>query len=315
MSDLGKDPTAKRLQHLVDAGYPDARPVRGAVEGAVYLVGQGRVAKVWEHRHGSELLRMQRFYADSAGHLPFDAPRILAVQDIAGVPVTVEREPIGEPLAVKVRTDDPEVLPEAVDCLVRVLRALADAHDVDEVKRLPVLDEERPLWEGHTAFGTALADLIDRRVGRCSGLLSARVADFAGKRARLVERLRSLPATTPEAVVHGDVFPETVLVDEDLKPVALVDYGFLSTGGDPRFDAAVAAAIFPTSVEHAAEITRRLTERFADEFGYETDDLLLYRAAYAMATCDAFAPGGGDDHFAWCTSVLDDPAVCEVLAR
>jgi aminoglycoside phosphotransferase (APT) family kinase protein len=248
---------------------------------------------VWEHRHGSELLRMQRFYADSAGHLPFEAPRILAVQDIAGVPVTVEREPTGEPLAVKVRTDDPEVLPEAVECLVRVLRGLADAHDVDELKRLPVLDEERPLWEG----------------------LSARVTDFPGKRARLMERLRSLPATTPEAVVHGDVFPETVLVDDDLRPVALVDYGFLSTGGDPRFDAAVAAAIFPTSVEHAAEITRRLTERFADEFGYETDDLLLYRAAYAMATCDAFAPGGGDDHFAWCTSVLDDPAVCEVLAR
>ncbi|MFF9156116.1 hypothetical protein ACF1AB_28250 [Streptomyces sp. NPDC014846] len=45
----------------------------------------------------------------------------------------------------------------------------------------------------------------------------------------------------------------------------------------------MAAAIFPTGTEHAPEITRQLTTRFADEFGYAVDDLLLYRAAYAMA--------------------------------
>ncbi|MFE5216409.1 MULTISPECIES: hypothetical protein [unclassified Streptomyces] len=57
----------------------------------------------------------------------------------------------------------------------------------------------------------------------------------------------------------------------------------------------MAAAIFPAGTEHAPEITRQLTTRFADEFGYAVDDLLLYRAAYAMATSDAFAPGGGDE--------------------
>ncbi|MFI1533372.1 phosphotransferase family protein [Streptomyces anandii] len=315
MSDAIRDTTARRVRHFVDAGHPDAGPIEAAVEGAVYRLGDGTVAKVWERRRGSELRRMQRFYADAAGHLPFGAPEILAVEDIYGVPMTVERELTGEPLAGRIRTDDPdEVLPEVVDCLVGVLRALADAHDVDEVKYLPVLDEERPLWEGHTTFGSALADLVDRRVSRCADRLSTRVRDFDDTRARLLRKLRSLPRTD-EAVVHGDVFPETVLVDDDLRPLALVDYGFLSTGGDPRFDAAVAAAIFPAGTGHAPEITRQLTTRFADEFGYAVDDLLLYRAAYAMATSDAFAPGGGDEHFDWCVTVLEDPAVAESLHR
>ncbi|WP_333760820.1 hypothetical protein [Streptomyces sp. IBSBF 2390] len=77
----------------------------------------------------------------------------------------------------------------------------------------------------------------------------------------------------------------------------------------------MAAAIFPAGTEHAPKITRQLTTRFADEFGYAVDDLLLYRAAYAMATSDAIAPGGGDEHFAWCVTVLDDPAVAESLHR
>ncbi|MFF8405999.1 hypothetical protein ACF06P_30750 [Streptomyces sp. NPDC015684] len=89
----------------------------------------------------------------------------------------------------------------------------------------------------------------------------------------------------------------------------------LTAGGDIRFGAAVAAAIFPAGTEHAPEITRQLTARFADEFGYAVDDLLLYRAAYAMATSDAFGPGGGDKHFAWCVTVLEDPAVTESLHR
>ncbi|MET8954601.1 phosphotransferase family protein [Streptomyces sp. NPDC004393] len=314
MTDTTHDTTARRVRHFVDAGYPDAGPVEAAVEGAVYRLGDGTVAKVWEHRQGSDLRRMQRFYADAAAHLPFDAPEILTVEDIDGVPMTVERELSGAPLARRIRTDDPEVLPEAVDCLVDVLRALAAAHEVAEVKELPVLDEERPLWEGHTTFGSALADLVERRVSRCAGVFAVQVHDFYRKRAVLIEKLRSLPRAD-EAVVHGDIFPETVLVDDELRPLALVDYGFLSTGGDPRFDAAVTAARFPAATERAPEITRRLTARFADEFGYAIDDLLLYRAAYAMATSDAFAPGGGDEHCAWCVSVLEDPAVAEVLRR
>ncbi|MET8181290.1 phosphotransferase [Streptomyces sp. NPDC005336] len=314
MSDAMQARTAERVRHFVDAGYPDAEPVEAAVEGAVYRLGDGTVAKVWEHRQAAELRRMQGFYADAAGHLPFASPQILAVQDIAGVPVTLEQELTGEPLAGKVSTEGPELLPEAVDCLVAVLDALAAVHDVDDMKQLHVLDEDRPLWEGHATFASALADLLDRRVARCGDPLTADITDFEGKHARLTEKLRSLPEA-PQALVHGDLFPETIWVDDDLRPCALVDYGFLSTAGDPRFDAAVSAAIFTTGTEHAPEITRQLTTRFADEFGYHVDDLLLYRAAYAMATSDAFAPGGGDEHFAWCTSVLNDPAVADALDR
>ncbi|MFI9646328.1 aminoglycoside phosphotransferase family protein [Streptomyces sp. NPDC052040] len=312
MSEAAREITARRLRHLAEAGHPSTGPVEAAVEGAVYRLGDGTVARVWEHRRGAELRRMQRFYADAAAHLPFGAPEIIAVEDFEGVPLTVEREPVGTPLAARIRTGGPEMPPEAVDCMVGVLGALAAAHEVGEVRELPVLDEERPLWEGHTTFGSALADLVERRTGRCGDLLRDRLRGFEDLRSALLARLRALPGGG-EAVVHGDLFPETVLVDDALRPLALVDYGFLSTGGDPRFDAAVTAAIFPAATGYGPDTVRRLTLRFADEFGYAVEDLLLYRAAYAMATSDAFAPGGGDEHFAWCVSVLEDPAVAEAV--
>lgn len=163
--------------------------------------------------------------------------------------MTLEREPTGEPLAAKVSTDDPEPLPEAVDCLVAVLRALAAARArIRGHSAVPDLDEGRPLWQGHASFASALADLLDRGGVRCGELLTAHVDDFGGKHARLAGGLRSV-AQAPQAVVHGDLFPENVLVDDDLRTCALVDYGFMSTAGDPvrrrrgRLLAGVVAAV------------------------------------------------------------------------
>ncbi|MFE2579743.1 MULTISPECIES: hypothetical protein [Streptomyces] len=45
MSDAIRDTTARRVRHFVDAGYPDAGPVEAAVEGAVYRLGDGTVAR------------------------------------------------------------------------------------------------------------------------------------------------------------------------------------------------------------------------------------------------------------------------------
>ena len=48
------------------------------MEGAIYDLGRGLVAKVWRDRRPAELARMQRFYADvAAAGLPFGTPEIL----------------------------------------------------------------------------------------------------------------------------------------------------------------------------------------------------------------------------------------------
>ncbi|MCW2873178.1 aminoglycoside phosphotransferase family protein [Actinacidiphila oryziradicis] len=314
MTDARRISIEERLRHFVDAGHPDAEPLEAAVEGSAYRLGDGTAARFWDNRRVADLVRMQQFYAEAAARLPLPTPEILAVEDVDGLPVTVERELSGEPLHRFLSPEEPEPLPEAVSCLVEVLGTLANATDTDYLRQLPVLDEDRPLWEGQESFAAALAALLERRAERSRDALSKHVDAFDRRSAQVLEKLRAL-GDTPRAAVHGDLFPENILVDEDLRPTAVVDFGFLSTAGDPRFDAAVSAAIFTTSGPYAQNTADVLTARFADEFDYSLEHLLLYRAAYALATSDAFAGEGSDDHLRWCASVLNAPAVTAALEQ
>lgn len=95
-----------------------------------------------------------------------------------------------------------------------------------------------------------------------------------------------------------------ILVDEQARPVAVLDFGFLTTAGDPRFDAAIAAAVMNMYGPHAPAIAAALTARLAHDLGYPADALLTYQAAYAVATSNAFTSDGSDGHFAWCIGQL-----------
>jgi hypothetical protein len=70
------------LEYFRQRGYRDPRPLAAGVEGAVFDLGDGTVAKVWRQRPAGELTLMQAFYADLAdASLPFATPEILAVED------------------------------------------------------------------------------------------------------------------------------------------------------------------------------------------------------------------------------------------
>jgi hypothetical protein len=81
------------LRYFASTGYPDVEPLAAGVEGAIYRLGDGMVAKVWGHQRKPELAAMQRFYADvAAAGLPYATPLIHAVQEVNGVAITFERE-------------------------------------------------------------------------------------------------------------------------------------------------------------------------------------------------------------------------------
>ena len=213
-------------------------------EGAIYRLGDGTVAKVWGHHDVEELARMRLFYQDvAAAGPPFATPEILSVETVRGTAVTVERELPGVQLRKLLSPDDRQVPPEAEECLLTVLRELAAIEGTAPMRRLPVLGEKAALWEGHRDFVTGLVALVERRVPAHAGLFRRRVRGFDRTYERLLGRLAALQVSG-HSVIHGDLFPENILVDQDLRPTAVLDFGFLSTAGDPRFDAAMSAAIF-----------------------------------------------------------------------
>lgn len=295
------------VSYFKSAGYPAARPLASGAEGAIYKLEDGLVAKVWGRREVAELERMQGFYADTASAgLPFATPEILRIEGVDGVAVTYERELHGEPLQKHLAFEDPDAKPAAAAAVSHVLAALAMVPGTARMKDVPVLDEQSSMWAGKATFPQAMIGLLDRRMSRFAPVLAPKVEAFDWKYQRVVDRLAQL-SDSPVTVVHGDLFGENILVDPSLRVTAVLDFGFLSTAGDPRLDAAVSAAIFNMYGPHAPTISTSLTNRFAGELNYTVETLCLYQAAYALATSNFFTPDGaeGDGHFAWCVAMLN----------
>jgi aminoglycoside phosphotransferase (APT) family kinase protein len=167
---------------------------------------------------------------------------------------------------------------------------------------LPVLEDE-PMFDGAGEFGGELADLVERRVRRFSAPLSSAIADLDRVVDATVSRLREGNRVRP-ALIHGDLVPANILVDESCAPVATLDFGFLSTLGDSRFDAAVAASIYDMYGARARQNEAILDDALVAEFGYDHRILQVYRAAYALITSNCFSAAGDDGHFAWCVELL-----------
>ncbi|WP_240500923.1 phosphotransferase [Streptomyces albus] len=110
---------------------------------------------------------------------------------------------------------------------------------------------------------------------------------------------------TPVTAVHGDLVPPNIHVDSAGRPVAVLDFGFFTTAGDPAFEAAVTAAVWDMYGPHAEHHTAELTGLFAAVLGHDAEVMALYRTAYALCTYDLFGTDGTDGHFRWCAALLN----------
>lgn len=312
MPDFVQAHSQRWVDHFAGQGHNVSQLAAG-VEGAVYDLGDGRVAKVWRDRRVAELERMQSFYADvAAAGLHFSTPEVLAIERVNGLSVTYERKLPGQPLEQRLTPEDHVIGPAAARCVVEVLRALATIPATAAMRQLAVLDEDQPMWAGAGTFRAALMNLLRRRAIRFGPVIRGSLPDFDLRYARLMDRLETLTAG-PDTAIHGDLVPANILVDAQSRPLAVLDFGFLTTAGDPRLDAAIAASIMNMYGPHALSITEALTAQVARDLGYPAEVLLIYQASYAVATANAFTPDGNDGHFAWCLSQLRRPDIADAL--
>lgn len=303
---------------LTQVGLDPGEVLGHGAEGVAVALPEGRVAKVW-HRPADARARASQAALDavaSAG-LPFATPQVLEVLDPAdtgGATVTIEVRLPGTSLGRAY--DDPDGSPVLVDDrrvehLVSVLGALASVDPTPAMAGLPVLPGEVAFDPG-LPFADHLADLVERRVDLARGPLAAAVPDLVDLERATVRALGALPAVRP-ALLHGDLVPMNVHVDGD-EVVALLDLGFLTTVGDPAFDAAVTASVYDMYGPRHRASEARLDEAFADRLGVDRHRMAVHRAAYALTTATVFDPDGADGHFSWCVAMLGRADVRAALA-
>lgn len=293
------------IAEFVRLGHPGAEPLAVGMEGAVYRLGDGLVAKVWANRSREELVRLKDFYAALADQgLAFRTPRVLRVHSTGRGHCTIEEELHGRPLSDAVPVPDGAVPgPDGLGPVLEVLAELAAVTSPERLAQLPVLDESIPFRRGGDGWAASLVALIDRRLHQFGSQLAASVPDFEKKADRVRELLHA-SGSDREGLVHGDLIRANVLVDDEMRPSAVLDFGFLSVPGDPAFDAAVTASILDMYGPRAREVEAAFDDLVVERFGYPRELLLLYRAAYALITSNAYDPQGADGHFRWCVDML-----------
>jgi hypothetical protein len=277
------------LALLRAAGYPVTHEVGRGMEGVVAALDEERVVKVWDRRPRAEVDRLRVFYDAVHGGLEeagvgLAVPRIVDVGDVAGLVVTVHPMLRGRA--------EPGSGPGPV---VEVLAGLSQVAVRPEMAVLPVPDGERP-FDPAVPFGVSLGDLVLRRAVLLGDLLPDGVAD------RMAEALRAVPPVPPR-LVHGDLGPVHVLLDGG-RPVGLLDFGYVSTLGDPAFDAAVAACLQDMFGPGAAAATAAFDDLVVRRFGHDPAMLVLYRAAYGLVTASCLV-GHPGQHLDWCLDLVD----------
>lgn len=273
------------------------------MEGHVFSVGNHNVAKVWFYKPLSEVESLGHFYdLLQTLDLPFRTPQIVAARDVDGTAVSLERELTGTPLRDLINETDLEPPGFAFEAVLNVLEALKNsfAGDGSPLAVLGVTPSRRARFDGPTAV---LLEVADRKVRRYGDLLRRSVPDFDRIYRRTAHHLQNLPAIGRQAV-HGDVCPENILLDEEGKVAAVLDWGFLSLFGDSALDASVACGVYNMYGPHHRQLDDTFLSACQARLGYSWERLLLYRALYAIVSSNAYAEDERDGHYTWCVENL-----------
>ena len=298
------------LHTLREAGLPVTEVLGAGMEGTVAALDDDRVVKLWDRRSRADLEGLRTFYdAVHQAGIKLRVPRILAIVAVGDGWATVQARLTGTPLWT-----DHDVSPTRggrhARALLEVVTALVTLRPTAEMAVLP-LAAGAPPFDPAVPFGESLATLVEARVERDAATLARLLPDIESRGAALAIALRSLPPAEA-ALVHGDLGPSNILAVEG-RPTSLLDFGYLSTVGDPAFDAAVAATLFDMFGSHAAEAEEWVDRLFADRFGYARDRIVLYRAAYGLVTASCLVAVADGRHFRWCADLVGRPETTATL--
>ncbi len=109
------------------------------------------------------------------------------------------------------------------------------------------------------------------------------------------------------SLIHGDLYPGNLLIDEDGRITGLIDFGIMTMYGDYLFDIATSWVFFDMYDDLKANILERYLHVIIENLGDGIKKkLYLYVLVYSMFSADFYSKDCKDGHYRWCVQNLNN---------
>jgi aminoglycoside phosphotransferase (APT) family kinase protein len=274
------------------------KPLGSGQESDVFAIDDRRVLRLYRHpcdeRH---LARLATFYARlDRSDAPFMVPEIIEFGERDGIAYAVELRVSGIDLAKALGRMEGEERFHAIRNYVHAAAAVRSlkhpqAQFGEVIAASPV---RRDTW---AKFVVARAvQCLDEHRHLLIGVLERPERGISALEAGLASRHAASPS-----LVHGDYFPENVMVADDGCVCGVIDFGALTLIGDADLDLACAVLNLTGMVGVTPE-DRRIALKRAEALGLTRDTLDLYGLYYAFRFLGALRKNDG--LFRWCVRTI-----------
>jgi aminoglycoside phosphotransferase (APT) family kinase protein len=277
-------------------GVTEADLLGDGWESTIYGLGPDRILRIPRRGVGSEdQIRALAAFTESLPKLPFAVPRVLEISRIDGELYLIQQRIPGKSMAAML----PDLSGARRDTALRAYLAAAEAMSAATVPGAAygdlLLDQPRRCdsWSDY---------LIGRvRVAAADPVLADAVSGLAGIADRLCARLEAIPEPAP-CIVHGDIWPPNVMMNDDLAVTGLIDFSFTTRIGDHVMDLAGACHfLLATKASSQADhdfVKQLILERHGPGVIERVD---LYAVWFAFDFAFNHADTGVFD---WCTGLI-----------
>ncbi len=279
-------------------GVTDADLLGSGWESTIYALGDTQVLRIPRPGVNSEdQVRAQAAFMTRLPPLPFAVPRIREISKVDGRLYVIEDRIAGQSMSA--------LLPSlSGDRRAAALRAYLAAAEAMSIATAPG-EAFGDLLRDQPRRSDSWSDYLTASVRKAAEdeVLAAAVPGLAQIARRFIARLEAIPEPA-RCIVHGDIYPPNVMMNDDLQVTGLIDFSFTTRIGDHVMDLA-GACYFPLVVKacsradhdyvkqlilakHGTEVMDRVglyAVWFGFDFAYNHDDAVV---------------------FAWCADLIRD---------
>ncbi len=286
--------------------------IGSGMEGMIFgSQNSNEIVKIWNSKTLDHLLLLKKFYASFNNKLNgIQTPFIKEIHQYNGQSVTIEKRLPGTALSNLISLTDPLPSNIAVKALIKAFSEM-ELITEETMKALPILNDTKTFWSKKSWSESIMSNIktkrfkfttqLDRDIKNLDIILDA-IHAFLQNRSE-----------KPLNLIHGDLFPENIHVFENGYLSSILDFGFMSTLGDPAFDVSISSAIYNMYNSCASKHDDFLVDILVDQLGHDKTTLLAYRAVYALLTSHAYDPSGEDGHYKWCIKMINRSDVQSAL--